>query len=65
MVFLKDLVEGKVKGRRSPEEITHSGGGSIQGVQFFPVAAKVYEGAKEQGLGQQLPAEWFLQDIPD
>ena len=65
IVFLKDLVEGKVKGRRSPEEITHSERGTVQGVQFYAVAAKVYEGAKQQGLGRQLPAEWFLQDIPD
>ncbi len=65
IVFLRDVAEGKVSGRRSPDEITHSERGTIQGVQFFPVAAKVYERAREQGLGRQLPAEWFLQDIPD
>jgi alanine dehydrogenase len=27
------------------------------------VGALVYAKAKEQGLGRELPTEWFLQDI--
>jgi hypothetical protein len=33
------------------------------GTQFAAVAAAIYERARETGLGQELPQEWFLQDI--
>jgi hypothetical protein len=35
------------------------------GVQFCAVAAAVYERARAQGLGHELPTQWFLQDIRD
>ena len=62
-VSLADLVEGKVKGRTSADEITYSERGNLQGAQFFAVAGKVYELAKKAGLGREIPTEWFLQDI--
>jgi alanine dehydrogenase len=51
--------------RTSPEQITFSERGNIQGAQFFAVAGLVYELARERGLGRELPREWFLQDIRD
>jgi len=39
--------------------------GNIQGAQFRAVAGRVYEAAKEQGLGYESPTEWCLQDIRD
>jgi ornithine cyclodeaminase/alanine dehydrogenase-like protein (mu-crystallin family) len=33
------------------------------GTQFAAVALKVYEKARENGLGQELPNKWFLQDV--
>ena len=51
--------------RTSPEEITFSERGNVQGAQFFAVAGLVYELARERGLGQELPTSWFLQDIRD
>ena len=33
--------------------------------QFHAVAGKVYELAKQAGLGREIPTEWFLQDIRD
>jgi ornithine cyclodeaminase/alanine dehydrogenase-like protein (mu-crystallin family) len=51
--------------RTSPEEITFSERGNVQGAQFFAVAGLVYELARERGLGRELPTEWFLQDIRD
>jgi alanine dehydrogenase len=36
----------------------------IQGIQFSTIGGKIYERAKEQGLGQSFPLEMFLQDIP-
>jgi ornithine cyclodeaminase/alanine dehydrogenase-like protein (mu-crystallin family) len=62
-VSLADLVEGRVKGRTSADEITYSERGNLQGAQFFAVAGKVYELAKQAGLGREIPTEWFLQDI--
>jgi ornithine cyclodeaminase/alanine dehydrogenase-like protein (mu-crystallin family) len=51
--------------RTAPEEITFSERGNVQGAQFFAVAGLVYELARDQGLGQELPTGWFLQDIRD
>jgi len=65
VVFLADLLSGKRKGRTSPRQITYSERGNIQGAQFFAVAGKVYELAKERGLGKEIPTEWLLQDIRD
>ena len=64
-VTLADLVAGKVKGRTSPDQITYSERGNLQGAQFHAVAGKVYELAKRAGLGREIPTEWFLQDIRD
>ena len=65
MVFFADLLSGKRKGRTSPRQITYSERGNVQGAQFFAVAGRVYELAKERGLGKEIPTEWFLQDIRD
>ena len=39
--------------------------GNIQGAQFFSVAGRVYELAREKGLGKEIPTDWLLQDIRD
>jgi len=64
-VLLAELLSGKKKGRTSPRQITYSERGNVQGAQFFAVAGKVYELAKEKGLGREIPTEWLLQDIRD
>jgi ornithine cyclodeaminase/alanine dehydrogenase-like protein (mu-crystallin family) len=64
-VFLAELLSGRKKGRTSPRQITYSERGNIQGAQFFAVAGKVYELAKERGLGREIPTDWLLQDIRD
>jgi alanine dehydrogenase len=64
-VMFADIVSGKSPGRTSEEQITYSERGNIQGAQFFAVAGVAYEAAKAQGLGHELPTEWFLQDIRD
>ena len=64
-ITLADVVSGKVKGRTSPDQITYSERGNLQGAQFHAVAGKVYELAKRAGLGREIPTEWFLQDIRD
>lgn len=59
---LKDVLVGKHPGRTFEKEVFYflSEG---TGVQFAAVACKVFEVAKERGLGKELPLEWFLQDI--
>jgi ornithine cyclodeaminase/alanine dehydrogenase-like protein (mu-crystallin family) len=64
-VFLEELLNGDKPGRTSPDQVTFSERGNVQGAQFFAVAGAVYEAAAERGLGHHLPTEWFLQDIRD
>jgi ornithine cyclodeaminase/alanine dehydrogenase-like protein (mu-crystallin family) len=64
-VSFGDVVSGRVRGRNSRNQITYSERGNIQGVQFFAVAAAAYEAARREGLGRDLPTDWFLQDIRD
>jgi alanine dehydrogenase len=60
VVELGDVVTGAV-GRRTAEGITLFTGGGGLGIQFAAVASLVYERAREQGLGRELPTEWFTQ----
>lgn len=64
-IMLADILNGKTPGRTSDKQITYSERGNIQGAQFYAVAAVAYEEARKQGLGRELPTEWFLQDIRD
>jgi len=64
-VFLSEILNGRRHGRTSRMQITYSERGNIQGAQFFAVAGRVYELAKEKGLGREIPTEWLLQDIRD
>jgi alanine dehydrogenase len=62
-VSLADVVRGRAPARTAREQVTYSERGNIQGAQFYAVAAVVFEAARRQGLGRELPTEWFLQDI--
>lgn len=65
MVTFADLISGDKPGRMTCQQITYSERGNLQGAQFFPIAGRVYELARERGLGNEVPTEWFLQDIRD
>jgi len=58
-----DVISGQAKGRSSESEITFYYTVGNWGVQFSSVGGLVYKKAKAQGLGMQLPLEWFIQDI--
>ncbi len=62
-VYYRELLSGAKPGRSNDRQITHSARGNLQGLQFFPIAGKVYEAARAKGLGREIPSEWFLQDI--
>jgi alanine dehydrogenase len=63
MVTFADLISGQREGRTSADQITYSERGNLQGAQFYPIAARVYELAKSQGLGVDVPTELFLQNV--
>jgi len=63
MVTLADLVHGQKKGRANDRQITWSERGNLQGAQFFSVAGRVYEKAKQTGRGYEIPTSLFLQNI--
>ncbi|HTJ99472.1 MAG TPA: ornithine cyclodeaminase family protein [Bordetella sp.] len=58
-----DVISGKAPGRTSDDQITFYYTVGNWGVQFSSVGGVVYKKAKEQGLGHELPLEWFIQDI--
>ncbi|MCZ6610889.1 MAG: ornithine cyclodeaminase family protein [Alphaproteobacteria bacterium] len=65
VVWLADIIEGRAKGRESDDQITYSERGNLQGAQFYAVAGRAYELARDAGLGHEIPTEWLLQDIRD
>ncbi len=60
-----DLVSGKAEGRTSADQISFYRNVGNQGLQFSSVAQVIYKKVQELGLGQEIPTEWFLQDIRD
>src|SRR5581483_5874081 len=66
LVALNAMISGQEKGRNNAHEISASGGSSgTQGLPFVTLGAKVYELAKKNGLGKNIPTELFLQNIRD
>jgi ornithine cyclodeaminase/alanine dehydrogenase-like protein (mu-crystallin family) len=63
LVSLAEVFDDPGRGRKTADQITYSERGNLQGAQFWAVASVVYEAAKKAGLGQELPTEWFVQDI--
>ena len=59
---LGELMAGKVATRESPAEVTCMLNYVGLGLQFAAAGARIYELAKERGLGRELPTEWFSQD---
>ncbi|SRR5579884_564068 len=62
---LIDIQAGRVPGRTDPRQVTLFINTGTQGLQFAAVAGRAYALARERGLGQPMPTEWFLQDIRD
>ena len=60
---LKDLVSGRVPGRKSEREITCFINNIGIGLQFAALGACVYADAKSKGIGRELPTDWFLESV--
>lgn len=65
MPTLIDLISGKAKGRTKASETSFFLNVGAIGAQFEAVAARVYERARDKGLGHEIPTDWFLQDTRD
>ncbi|TMA11899.1 MAG: ornithine cyclodeaminase family protein [Deltaproteobacteria bacterium] len=63
--YFMDLKAQKIPGRTSPRQVTFFINSGTQGLQFAVCAGRVYQLAKEKGVGREIPTEWFLQDIRD
>ena len=63
-VTFADIVKRNLTSARTDDaQISYSERGNLQGQQFWSVAGLVYEKAKQKKMGQEIPTEWFLQDI--
>jgi len=60
---LKDLVAGKVPGRISPQESTCFVNNIGLGIQFAAIGSAVFQAAQAQGLGREIPTDWFLETV--
>jgi len=58
-----DLAAGKAKGRASETETTCFLNLRGLAVQFTAVGAVLYRKARDAGRGQELPTEWFTEDV--
>jgi ornithine cyclodeaminase/alanine dehydrogenase-like protein (mu-crystallin family) len=64
-ITFADIVNGTGRGRTSADQISYSERGNLQGNQFWALAGRIFELAKAQGVGREIPTDWFLQDIRD
>ncbi len=62
MPDLAQLMTGQTAGRSDDGQIT-AFPNKGWGVQFAAPGARILELAREQGIGHELPAEWFVQDV--
>lgn len=60
---LPDLLAGRIRGREREGQITGFVNNLGLGAQFAAVGKKVYDAAKAQGAGREVPLDWFTQDV--
>ncbi len=57
---LGELLTGNCRGRKDDKEITFFKNNTGMGIQFAATARKMYEKAKETGIGTKLPLDLFM-----
>ena len=60
---LPDLAAGKVAGRQAAGDVTCFLNNIGIGYQFAAIGALIYRKAREADLGNELPTEWFTEDV--
>ena len=58
-----DLIGGKSPSRTSDQQISFFLNNVGTGVQFAAMGYCAYKAAKENGMGHEIPSDWFMQDI--
>ena len=61
IVELGQLLLDESLGRKDPEQITVFANNTGMGLQFAAVGAYALRRCEEEGLGQTIPTEWFLE----
>lgn len=62
---LGEVLIGKHPGRTNDRQIIYYKSNTGVGIQFAAAGALIYEACKEQGLGRELPSEWFGADLSE
>jgi alanine dehydrogenase len=57
-----ELLNGGPPGRESADQITVFANNTGMGLQFAAVGARILAKAEEQGIGREVPTEWFLEE---
>jgi ornithine cyclodeaminase/alanine dehydrogenase-like protein (mu-crystallin family) len=60
---LPDLIVGRTEGRQSDREVTCFVNNLGLGYQFAAAGSLLYRKAKENGVGHDLPTDWFTEDV--
>ncbi|MGH7831505.1 MAG: ornithine cyclodeaminase family protein, partial [Candidatus Binatia bacterium] len=58
---LAELLTGKIRGRKKPEEVTFHCNNIGLGIQHAATGARILANARRLGLGREIPTDWFLQ----
>lgn len=62
---LGQILIGEHPGRTSDGQILYYKSNTGVGIQFAAAGALIYEACKEQGLGHEIPTEWFGADLSE
>ena len=62
---LGQVLAGVHVGRSNDQEIIYYKSNTGVGIQFAAAGALIYEACKKQGLGRELPGEWFGADLSE
>jgi ornithine cyclodeaminase/alanine dehydrogenase-like protein (mu-crystallin family) len=60
---LPELILGRAEGRKTERDVTCFINNIGLGYQFAAAGSVVYRKAKENGLGHDLPTDWFTEDV--
>ena len=63
IALLGDIVAGKTRLDPPGEGIVYYKNNTGMGIQMAAAGAKIYEKAREQGVGHEIPTEWFGSDL--
>jgi len=62
---LGQVLIGAHPGRRNDAQIIYYKSNTGVGIQFAATGALIYEACKKQGMGRELPSEWFGADLTE